>query len=40
VVNLPPMHYQRAFANSVVAPDGKVYIFGGQVGFPDKPGSA
>ncbi len=28
---LPPMHYQRAFHNSVVMPDGKVLIIGGQV---------
>ena len=28
---LPPMNYQRAFHNSVVLPDGKVLIMGGQV---------
>ncbi len=37
VVNLSPMHYARSFATSVVAPDGKVYIFGGQVDVLDKP---
>ena len=31
VTALPPMHYQRAFHNSVVLPDGKVFITGGQV---------
>ena len=30
VEDLPPMNFERAFANSVVAPDGKVYVFGGQ----------
>ena len=28
---LPPMHYQRAFHNSVILPTGKVLIMGGQV---------
>ena len=28
---LAPMHYTRAFANSVVLPDGTVLIMGGQV---------
>ena len=28
---LPPMNYPRAFHNSVVLPDGKVLIMGGQV---------
>lgn len=31
VQQLPQMHYQRAFHNSVVLPDGKVLIMGGQV---------
>ncbi len=31
VQTLTPMHYQRGFHTAVVVPDGKVYIFGGQV---------
>ena len=31
VVNLAPMAYKRAFHTSVVTPDGKIFIFGGQV---------
>jgi hypothetical protein len=30
VEDLPPMNFERAFCNSIVAPDGKVYVFGGQ----------
>ena len=28
---LGPMHYKRAFCNSVVLPDGTVLVIGGQV---------
>ena len=31
---LGPMHYTRAFCNSVVLPDGTVLIIGGQVALP------
>ena len=31
VVSLAPMTYARAFHNSVVTPDGKIFVFGGQV---------
>ena len=31
VQTLHAMHYKRGFHNGVVVPDGKVYIFGGQV---------
>ena len=32
VVKLAPMAYKRAFHTSVVTPDGKIFVFGGQVG--------
>ena len=31
VVKLAPMAYARAFHNSVVTPDGTIFVFGGQV---------
>jgi len=30
VTTLPSMHYQRAFANAVILPNGKIFITGGQ----------